>query len=144
MFFSKFRESYSRYAPFIGEAASSEKSRRTPETYLTGFGCQFFFLCSSTFRISSSGIGFPAIHTISNRRSGPLRRIRSPSPTSAIRPPAWASGLQCPITGPLRLSFMINGAYYDVDQGVEPDYVIRTYDHLYDREALTDYINSLF
>ena len=55
---------------------------------------------------------------------------------------AW--GTSFAVSGPLRLSFMINGAYYDVDKGVEPDYVIRTYDHLYDREALTNYINSLY
>ena len=34
--------------------------------------------------------------------------------------------------------------YYDVDQGVEPDYIIRNYENFYNREALTEYINSLF
>ena len=61
-----------------------------------------------------------------------------------VLPMTTAWGTSFAVSGPLRISFMINGAYYDVDQGVEPDYVIRTYDHLYDREALTDYINSLY
>ena len=62
----------------------------------------------------------------------------------AVFPMTTAWGTSFAVSGPLRLSFMINGAYYDVDKGVEPDYVIRTYDHLYDREALTNYINSLY
>ena len=43
-----------------------------------------------------------------------------------------------------RLSFLKNGAYYDVDQGVEPDFVINDYEHFFDREALTEYIHSLY
>ena len=43
-----------------------------------------------------------------------------------------------------RISFLKNGAYYDVDQGVEPDFVINDYNHFYDREALTEYIHNLF
>ena len=61
-----------------------------------------------------------------------------------VFPMTTAWGTSFAVSGPLRISFMINGAYYDVDRGVEPDYVIRTYDHLYDREALTNYINSLY
>ena len=37
-----------------------------------------------------------------------------------------------------------NGAYYDVDQGVEPDFIIMSYENFYDREALADYIDRLF
>ena len=47
-------------------------------------------------------------------------------------------------SGPKRISFVKNGAYYDVDRGVEPDYIIRSYQHFFDRQALTDYINQLF
>ena len=43
-----------------------------------------------------------------------------------------------------RLSFLKNGAYYDVDEGVQPDFVIDDYDHFYDREALTEFIHSLY
>ena len=55
---------------------------------------------------------------------------------------AWGTVFQ--ISGIKRISFTKNGAYYDVDRGVEPDYIIHSYDHFYDREALTEYIHSLF
>ena len=34
-------------------------------------------------------------------------------------------------------------AFYDVDRGAEPDYVLTVPDSFYDRAALTDYLNSL-
>ena len=55
---------------------------------------------------------------------------------------AW--GTSYVTSGPNRLSFMKNGAYYDVDRGVDPDYVISSYERYYDREALVEYINSLY
>jgi hypothetical protein len=42
------------------------------------------------------------------------------------------------------MSLMKNGAYYDIDQGVEPDFIINNVNNFYDREALTNYINGLF
>ena len=39
---------------------------------------------------------------------------------------------------------MKNGAYYDVDRGVEPDFIIDDYAHFYDREALTRFIDNLY
>lgn len=55
---------------------------------------------------------------------------------------AWGTGFQ--LSGPNRLAFVKNGSYYDVDRGVEPDHIIDSYDHFYDRKALTDYIHTLF
>lgn len=55
---------------------------------------------------------------------------------------AW--GTYFTISGPQRMSLMKNGAYYDIDQGVEPDFIINNADNFYDREALTAYINGLF
>jgi hypothetical protein len=43
----------------------------------------------------------------------------------------------------MQLSFMRNGSFYDVDQGVDPDYFIHDLSFLYDRQGLTDYINNL-
>lgn len=43
----------------------------------------------------------------------------------------------------MQLSFMRNGSFYDVDQGVDPDYYIHDLGSLYDRQNLTAYINSL-
>ena len=62
----------------------------------------------------------------------------------AVWPMVTAWGTSFVISGPFRLSFLKNGSYYDVDRGVEPDYVIRSFDHYYDREALTAYIDSLY
>ena len=55
---------------------------------------------------------------------------------------AW--GTSYVTSSPNRLSFLKNGAYYDVDKGVDPDYVISSYERYYDREALVEYINSLY
>ena len=55
---------------------------------------------------------------------------------------AWGTSFQ--ISGPKRIAFLKNGAYYDVDRGVEPDHIIDTYDHFFDRDALTDYIHGLY
>ena len=55
---------------------------------------------------------------------------------------AWGTSYQ--YSSPKRLAFVKNGAYYDVDQGVEPDHVIDRYDHFYDRDALTEFIHGLY
>jgi len=55
---------------------------------------------------------------------------------------AWGTYFQ--ISGLQRMSYMKNGVYYDIDQGVEPDFVIDKIANFYDREALTAYINALF
>ena len=55
---------------------------------------------------------------------------------------AWGTSFR--LSGCDRFSFVKNGSYYDVDCGVEPDYIIRSYQHFYDRQALTEYINQLF
>ncbi len=55
---------------------------------------------------------------------------------------AW--GTSYCMSGPSRLAFTKNGSYYDVDRGVEPDHAIDSYEHLFDREALTEYIHGLF
>lgn len=54
---------------------------------------------------------------------------------------AWGSTYQ--ISGERRISFVKNGAYYDMDQGAEPDVFIRDYRNFYDRSALTEIVNSL-
>jgi hypothetical protein len=55
---------------------------------------------------------------------------------------AWGTSYR--ISGMKRMSFMKNGAYYDVDQGVEPDFIIQNYEHFYDRAALTEFIHGLY
>lgn len=55
---------------------------------------------------------------------------------------AW--GASYSLSGPMRISFVKNGAYYDVDKGAEPDYLIRDYRNFYNREALTEFIRGLY
>ena len=61
-----------------------------------------------------------------------------------VQPMTTAWGTSYQISGPERLAFLKNGSYYDVDRGVEPDYIISSYEHFYDREALTEYIHGLY
>lgn len=55
---------------------------------------------------------------------------------------AWGTSFR--YSSAKRLSFVKNGSFYDVDQGVEPDYFINDYANFYNREALTEFINGLF
>lgn len=54
-----------------------------------------------------------------------------------------ASGSTLTLSGPSAYSVMKNGVLYDVDAGVEPDLYISKPENFYNREKLTDYINSL-
>ncbi|ORT98836.1 hypothetical protein D081_2370 [Anaerovibrio sp. JC8] len=54
-----------------------------------------------------------------------------------------ADGCVFNISGPYRLAYTKNGSFYDIDQGVTPDFVLPTPDQFYDRKQLTKYINSL-
>ena len=55
---------------------------------------------------------------------------------------AWGASFR--YSSPRRMSFLKNGSFYDVDQGVVPDFFIQSYDNFYNRESLTDFINNLF
>lgn len=48
------------------------------------------------------------------------------------------------ISSPQRMSFLKNGSFYDIDQGIDPDVFINNAEHYYDRSALTDHINGIF
>ena len=54
---------------------------------------------------------------------------------------AWGTAYQ--ISGDIRISFVKNGAYYNVDRGADPDCFIRSYHDFFDRDALTAYIHEL-
>ena len=62
----------------------------------------------------------------------------------SVQPMTTAYGTVFQISSALRMSFLKNGSFYDIDQGVEPDYYIDNIANFYDRAALTRYINSLF
>ena len=76
------------------------------------------------------------------------RKVRTVGVTSGggaciVMPITAADGTRLQISGNRRLGYMKNGSIYDIDRGVEPDYPISAIDRLYDREALTAYINSI-
>ncbi len=55
-----------------------------------------------------------------------------------------ASGSIFNISSSMRMSFLKNGSFYDIDRGADPDIPITKTEHYYDREALAEYINGLF
>ena len=55
---------------------------------------------------------------------------------------AWGTSFQ--ISCPMRVSFLKNGSFYDLDRGADPDVVLASPAKYYDRQALTDFINSLY
>ncbi len=54
---------------------------------------------------------------------------------------AWGSLFS--MSGTKRISFVKNGSFYDVDRGVDPDVFLTKKESFYDREQLTEFINSL-
>lgn len=61
----------------------------------------------------------------------------------AVLPMSNAGGALFQISSPMHLMYAKNGSYYDIDQGAEPDYYIDSIENYYDRERLTEFINSL-
>lgn len=54
-----------------------------------------------------------------------------------------ADGTLFSISSNIKSCTVKNGSFYPIDQGVEPDFTIGAPAHFYDRQWLTDYINSL-
>ena len=54
-----------------------------------------------------------------------------------------ADGSILQLSGPRLMSYTKNGSFYDIDRGVEPDFIIPTARQFYDRKNLTTYINEL-
>jgi C-terminal processing protease CtpA/Prc len=60
-----------------------------------------------------------------------------------VQPLSTAWGTLFQISGSTRMSFLKNGSFYDIDQGIEPNYTISKPEKFYDREKLTEYINEI-
>ena len=54
---------------------------------------------------------------------------------------AWGTSFQISVN--ICASFLKNGAFYDVDRGADPDFVLPKPEQYYDRAELTNYINGL-
>ena len=61
----------------------------------------------------------------------------------SVLPMSTAYGSEFTISSPWRLAFAKNGSFYDIDRGVDPDFSLARISTFYDRQTLTDYINSL-
>lgn len=61
----------------------------------------------------------------------------------AVYPCTSASGTVFQISGPMQLSTIRNGSYYNIDQGIEPDVVLTRIETFYNRERLTEIIHGL-
>ena len=60
-----------------------------------------------------------------------------------ILPCCTASGALFQISGTKQLSIVRNGAFYNIDKGIEPDIYLSTREAFYDREWLAEYLHSI-
>ena len=60
-----------------------------------------------------------------------------------VRHGVAADGTLFCISDASQMSIVVNGSYYHLDRGVEPDITLTKYESIYDREALTEYLNGL-
>ena len=60
-----------------------------------------------------------------------------------VLPMTTAYGTYFQLSSPLRLSFIKNGSFYDIDRGVEPDCPLMFPESFYNRANLTKYINEI-
>ena len=54
-----------------------------------------------------------------------------------------ASGAFFQMSGSKQLSTIKNGAFFDIDDGIEPDVVLTKAESFYDRPALVEYLKSV-
>ncbi|MBP5475020.1 MAG: hypothetical protein J6X83_02005, partial [Methanomicrobium sp.] len=105
---------------------------------LAGKGYKFY--CLETDSSFSCGNLVPNVFKNSNRVT--LIGQTSGGGSCVVQYLCTAAGTPFRISGNKRLSFIKNGAFYDIDRGAEPDVYIKDPNFLYDRKALTDYINN--
>ena len=63
--------------------------------------------------------------------------------TCFVQSMSTADGACFQMSGPIQMSFLKNGSFYNNDQGAEPDFPLIKPASFYDREALTEFINTL-
>ena len=68
---------------------------------------------------------------------------RSGGGSCVVLPCTSASGAVFAISGPKQLAAVLNGSFYNIDEGIDPDYILSRPDSFYDRHALVEYIHTL-
>lgn len=79
------------------------------------------------------------------KNSGHVTLLGRPSAggSCVVRPSSSAIGTIFRLSGITQCSFPKNGAFYNIDEGIEPDILLSSPESYYDREKLVAYINSL-
>ena len=98
-------------------------------------------ICLTSPNSFSCGNLVPCALKSSNRAT--LMGRTSGGGSCVVLPLSTADGSAFQISGFLRLSYIKNGSFYDIDQGTEPDYPLMRPASFYDREAMTEYINAM-
>ena len=68
---------------------------------------------------------------------------RSGGGSCVVLPCTSASGAVFTISGPKQLATVLNGSFYNVDDGIEPDFILSKPESFYDRPALAEYLRKL-
>ena len=68
---------------------------------------------------------------------------RSGGGSCVVLPCTSASGAIFAISGPKQLATVRNGSFYNIDEGIDPDFILSRHESYYDRPALVEYIHSL-
>ena len=97
--------------------------------------------CLTSLNSFSCGNLVPAALKMSERV--PIVGQASGGGSCAVLPCTTASGTLFQISSNLKLSTVRNGAFYNIDQGVEPDVPLLWPESFYDREALVEYLHTL-
>ena len=126
-------------ATYVYNADTNFDGKSDEKDTLAGKGLNIYCLTS---KVSfSCGNLIPSVF----KQTGDIALIghRTGGGACTIEPLATADGSFFRTSSNVQLSFMRNGSFYDVDQGVDPDYYINDLSFLYDRQGLTNYINGL-
>ena len=68
---------------------------------------------------------------------------RSGGGSCVVLPCTSASGTVFMISGTKQLATVRNGSFYNIDEGIEPDFILSRLESFYDRAALVEYIHGL-
>lgn len=79
------------------------------------------------------------------KSSGRVTILGRPSAggSCVVRPSSTAIGSLIKLSGITQCSFPKNGAFYNIDEGIEPDIMLSSPESYYDREKLVAYLDSL-
>lgn len=102
---------------------------------------QYNVFCLTSPKSFSCGNLIPAVFKADGRVT--LVGRKSGGGACVVQNAMTADGTTYQFSGPVRMSNVSNGSYYDIDQGVDVDVSINKPEHFYDRVWLANYINQI-